>query len=368
MEIPNAITEHIKRYSEHLKYRPKLRRMYENCYLSTLKTALKPQENGSYFVLTGDIPAMWLRDSAAEVSIYLSAAEHDENVRKIIKGVISRQIDYILMDQYANAFNENDNGLHGMEDVPEPSGWVWERKYEIDSLCYPLQLVYKYISVTHDYSIINKKFEAAVERIINVWRTEQHHAKMSEYYFIRHNAPKSDTLPCDGRGNPVAYTGMTWSGFRPSDDACRYGYHVPSNMFAWVVLGYAAEILNGGLKTKCLALAEEIKSGIEKYAVTEHEKYGKIYVYETDGMGNYLLFDDANIPSLLSIPYIGYLPADDELYQNTRRFVLSEDNPYYYSGKYASGIGSSHTPEGYIWHMSLCMQALTSRDSNEIKK
>ncbi len=367
MKIPDTITEHIKSYSKSLKHRSKLRQMYENCYLSTIKTALRKQNDGSYFVLTGDIPAMWLRDSTAEVAIYLRAAEHDDEVRNIIKGVISRQLDYILTDPYANAFNESDNGRHGAEDLPEPSGWVWERKYEIDSLCYPLQLVYKYISVTKDYSVIDKKFEATVESIINIWRTEQRHAEKSKYYFIRPNAPMTDTLSHNGHGDPAGYTGMTWSGFRPSDDSCKYGYLVPSNMFAYVVLGYASELLDGRLKAECLALAEEIKDGIEKYAVIEHEKYGRMYACETDGMGNYSLFDDANIPSLLSIPYIGYLPADNELYQNTRRFVLSENNPYYYSGTYASGIGSPHTPEGYIWHMALCMQALTSRDNGEIK-
>ncbi len=367
MKIPNAIAEHIKSYSDRLKHHFKLRRMYENCYPSTIKTALRKQEDGSYFVLTGDIPAMWLRDSTAEVEIYLKAAEHDEEVGNIIKGVINRQLDCILKDPYANAFNESDNGLHGMSDIPEPSRWVWERKYEIDSLCYPLRLVYKYVSVTKDRSVIDKKFEAAVKSIINVWRTEQYHTERSEYYFIRHNAPTSDTLPHNGKGDPMAYTGMTWSGFRPSDDACKYGYLVPSNMFACVVMGYAAKLLDGEIKSECLALAEEIRNGIEKYAVTEHRKYGRIYACETDGMGNYSLFDDANIPSLLSIPYIGYLPTDNELYKNTRRFVLSEDNPYYYSGKYGSGIGSPHTPAGYIWHMSLCMQALTSRDTDEIK-
>lgn len=368
MEIPKAIIKHMNKYSERLRHYPRLRNMYESCYMSTIKTALRKQADGSYFVLTGDIPAMWLRDSTAEVVIYLSAARESGEVRGIIKGVIDRQLSYILTDPYANAFNEENNGKHGIEDIPEPSGWVWERKYEIDSLCYPLQLVYKYVKATGDTSVINDKFKKAVELILNVWQTEQYHGEKSEYYFIRRNAPESDTLPHDGKGNPVAYTGMTWSGFRPSDDACRYGYLVPSNMFAAVALNYASELLDGDIGEKCATLAKEIKSGIENHAVINHAKYGRMYACETDGCRNYELFDDANIPSLLSIPYIGYAKAEDKVYQNTRRFILSGDNPYFFQGKYASGVGSPHTPHGYIWHMALCMQALTSTDGREISK
>ncbi len=357
----------MQKYSDKLGARPKLRKMYESCYLSTIKTALRKQPDGTYFVLTGDIPAMWLRDSTAEVAIYLSAARESKEVRDIIKGVIKRQLSYILLDPYANAFNEDNNGNHGMIDIPEPSDWVWERKYEIDSLCYPLRLVYKYVKATDDRSVIDEKFKKAVRAILNVWRTEQHHEEKSDYYFIRNNSPASDTLPHNGRGNSAAYTGMTWSGFRPSDDACRYGYLVPSNMFAVSVLAHTAELLDGDLSEECAALAAEIKNGIEKHAVIYHDKFGEMYSCETDGYGNHLLFDDANIPSLLSIPYIGYASAEDELYKNTRRFILSGDNPYYYSGKYASGVGSPHTPDGYIWHMALCMQALTSTDNDEIK-
>ncbi|MCI8405074.1 MAG: glycoside hydrolase family 125 protein [Clostridia bacterium] len=366
MEIPKAIITHMKKYSEHLRRYPKLRKMYESCYLSTIRTALR-QMDGSYFVLTGDIPAMWLRDSTAEVVIYLDAAKESDEVRDIIKGVIDRQMDYILIDPYANAFNEDNNGKHGMNDIPKPSGWVWERKYEVDSLCYPLQLVYKYVKATGDISVIDEKFKETVKLILHVWQTEQYHEEKSGYYFIRRNAPTSDTLPHKGKGNPVAYTGMTWSGFRPSDDACRYGYLVPSNMFAAVTLKYAAELLDGDISEKCTVLAGEIRNGIEEYAIINHSKYGKMYVCETDGYGNYELFDDANIPSLLSIPYIGFAEIDDKIYQNTRRFILSEDNPYYFRGNDVSGVGSPHTPDGYIWHMALCMQALTSQNAREIR-
>ena len=169
----------------------------------------------------------------------------------------------------------------------------------------------------------------------------------------------------------VNYTGMTWSGFRPSDDACRFHYLIPSNMFAVVVLNQMAEIagtmyLDMELARSALALRDEIEAGIRLYGVYRHPKYGEIFAYETDGFGNYTLMDDANVPSLLSAPYFGYVSLDDPIYQNTRQFILSQENPYYVEGRLAKGIGSPHTPAGYIWPISLIMQALTSQNADEI--
>lgn len=184
---------------------------------------------------------------------------------------------------------------------------------------------------------------------------------------------KTDTLPLHGHGRPVNPCGMTWSGFRPSDDCCTFGYLIPSNMMAVVALGYAAEIAervynDSALADECRILKEDIEDAVEVYGVLNHPKYGRIYAYETDGYGNYNLMDDANSPSLLAIPYFGYRNPDNEIYRNTRRFILSEDNPYYFKGKYADGIGSPHTPDGYIWHISLIMQILTSTDREEIMR
>ncbi len=368
------IKEHMDKICGRLESYPKLADLYKNCYLNTLETAIKKSEDGSYFVLTGDIPAMWLRDSAAEVEIYLSVAKNNDMIRDMIKGVIKKQLECVLLDPYANAFNETYNGKHGFVDIPEPHDGVWERKYEVDSLCYPIRLVYRYTEETGDFSPVDNDFLSAVKQILEVWKTEQYHFEKSPYRFERPNAPLSDTLPNNGMGNEVAYTGMTWSGFRPSDDACRYGYLVPSNMFAAVVLGYSAELIGRVFPSEtevikeCLALKSDIEKGIEKYAIVRHEKYGDIYACETDGNGNYMLFDDANVPSLLSIPYIGFAKKDDSIYKNTRNFVLSKDNPYYYEGEYAKGIGSPHTPEGYVWHIALCMQALTSDNDNEVRE
>jgi hypothetical protein len=163
---------------------------------------------------------------------------------------------------------------------------------------------------------------------------------------------------------------MIWSGFRPSDDACRFGYLIPANMFAVVVLGYISEIArqvykDENMAQQALQLRGEVETGINRYGIVEHPQHGRIYAYETDGAGNVNLMDDANVPSLLAIPYLGYRDSNDALYQHTRQFLLSQDNPYYFHGKYARGIGSPHTPAGYIWPIALAIQGLTSIDQAE---
>ncbi len=351
---------------------PALKPLAKQCFLNTMETTVTQLADGSYFVITGDIPAMWLRDSAAQLKPYLKYAKEDEELRAILRSVIAKHAYYVNLDPYSNAFNSSDSGACWEKDSTDfMSGWIWERKYEVDSLCAPLFLSHEYFQVTQDKTVFTEEFRLMIQKIVSTFRTEQRHGTDSSYWFIREHAPvPSDTLPMRGKGRPVNYTGMTWSGFRPSDDACKFGYLIPANMMAAVALRKAAELTEAGfadetLKAECLVLAEEIEDGIETYGVVNHPKYGKIYAYETDGFGNYNLMDDANSPSLLSIPYLGYRGADDPVYQNTRRFVLSEDNPYYYSGKAARGIGSPHTPPRYIWHIGLAMQVLTSTDPKE---
>lgn len=353
---------------------PALKPLVKQCFLNTIETTVQKLEDGSYFVITGDIPAMWLRDSAAQVKPYVRFAKEDEQLRQVLRSVIGKQAFYVCTDPYSNAFNAADNGvIFGYKDESDfSSGWIWERKYEVDSLCAPLYLAYEYHAATGDSGIFTPTFKSMIETIVKTFSDQQNHAD-TPYYFIRSDCPESDTLSNKGRGAPVNYTGMTWSGFRPSDDACKYGYLIPSNMMAVVALKYAASLAMDGfgdetLSEKCVALANEIDDGIQAYGIVEHPKYGKIYAYETDGFGNYNLMDDANSPSLLAIPYLGYRKAHDEIYQNTRRFILSKDNPYYYEGKVAKGIGSPHTPKNYIWHISLVMQILTGSDEAEINE
>ncbi len=368
--IPKSLQSMIERIRQNLPDQPELVSMFENCFTNTLLTTIQQKDDGTTFVITGDIPAMWLRDSAAQVRPYLILAQEDDQIASMIEGLVKRQIQYIRLDPYANAFNEQQSGNGHQDDLTEMNDWIWERKYEIDSLAYPIQLSYLLWKNSGRTSQFDESFRAAAQTILELWRTEQHHETKSPYTFQRLNAPLTDTLVREGKGSETAYTGMTWSGFRPSDDCCQYGYLVPSNMFAIVALRYLIEIAEAvygdqELAAQARQLAEEIQQGIDKHAIVEHPEFGRIYAYETDGFGNHNLMDDANVPSLLALPYLGYVDENDEVYLNTRRFILSSSNPYFYEGTAASGIGSPHTPEGYIWHIALSMQGLTSQEREE---
>lgn len=370
-QIPDSIQCIISDIKEKLADNPKLGTLFETCYTNTLDTTVKRKEDGTTYVITGDIPAMWLRDSVAQVRPYLIPAKEDENIKNLIAGLVKRQFQYILIDPYANAFNEEPNGACWEHDDTKMNDWIWERKYEVDSLCYPIQLAYLLWKNTGCESQFDHTFADGVREIIRVFHTEQHHEEFSDYRFRRKDTFFTDTLSREGKGALVkSNIGMTWSGFRPSDDACVYGYHVPSNMFAHVVMGYVEEIARDVLKDTELKrdaqeLKQELYEGIEQYAITEKEGYGKVYAYETDGYGQFHLMDDANVPSLLSMDYLGYRGKDPTVAMQTRELILSEANPYYYEGTAASGIGSPHTPVGYIWHIALAMQGLTSRTKEE---
>ena len=348
------------------------RKIFLDCFWNTFDTTYRKMKDSTSFVFTGDIPALWLRDSSAQVINYVTLLDKSDEFVTLVKGLIRRQMMYILIDPYANAFNAEPNGMFWEKDKADQSPWVWEEKYEVDSLCYPLWLLERYYSATGDRSVFTDITYNAILTILNVFRTEQNHGTDSSYRFCRKVGPEAGTLCNDGKGSPVSYTGMTWSGFRPSDDACMYHYLVPSNMFASVVLGYAENFLRDIYHdeenaAKARILQTEIREGIERYATLEDPEYGTVWAYETDGMGNCNFMDDANVPSLMSLPYLGWCSKDDPVYLNTRRMILSKRNRYYYEGRAASGIGSPHTPEGYIWHIALAMQALTSNDEDERK-
>ena len=356
--------------------RNKLAQMYRACFRSTWDTTLQ-RADGTVFLVTGDIPAMWLRDSSAQVYHYVPHAGKYREVSEAILGLLERQFRYIILDPYANAFNReaNDHRSH-LDDTSwteEARPWIWERKYEVDSLCYPVRLAYHFWKTTGSAAWCGDSFLQAAKQILSTWETEQHHAEQSPYYFRRVCRRASDTLSHDGHGAPAAWTGMTWSGFRPSDDACMYGYLIPANFFAAKSLEQMEEIFEALLPEENMtgrirALREQIQEGLRKYAVTEHPEFGTVYAYETDGMGQFNLMDDANVPSLLSLPYLGCVDAGDPVYRATRRMLLSPSNPYYFSGTCGRGIGSPHTPPDYIWPISLCIQGLTSTDPEEIRE
>ena len=348
----------------------KLATMFENCISNTLNTTIKILDDGSVFVITGDIPAMWLRDSACQLRPFLFFAKEDPSIRELICGLIAKQMDCILIDPYANAFNESANGNCWEHDKTDMKPELWERKFEIDSLCFPIQLSYLLWKNTGCTSHFTSKWLEAAKTILSVFRTEQDHEHLSPYSFERENCVPTDTLSRNGKGALVkSNINLIWSGFRPSDDSCTYGYLIPSNMLASVILENIAEIAekiyqNRELYTYAYNFSLCVRAAIESYAIVPGQEK-EFYAYEVDGFGEYNIMDDANLPSLLSLPYIGYCDKQDKRYLNTREIVLSDRNPYYYEGKYARGIGSPHTPTRYIWHIGLAMQALTSSSSEE---
>lgn len=374
MEIPKILLQKADEITEKLKVKyPELAPFFKGCFLNTIETTVTKLDDGGYFVITGDIPAMWLRDSASQLTHYIRYANEDEDLKEIIRSVIARHAKFVCLDPYANAFNAVPNSKSHKDETDFQHELIWERKYEVDSLCASLYLAYQYYNETLDTSIFTEEFHEMMEKIVEVFKREQNHFKNSAYYFNRTNCPTTDTLPNEGKGNPVAHTGMTWSGFRPSDDRCLYGYLVPANMMAVCALKKAALMASEGfddtkLESECRSLAFDINEGIKEHGIYDHDTYGKMFVYETDGMGNMLLMDDANSPSLLAAPYLGYVKPDNEIYQNTRKFILSHSNPWYFEGAVAKGIGSPHTGTDKIWHISLTMQALTSTDPDEINE
>lgn len=349
--------------------------MFARCFENTLGTTFREMPDGTLFLLTGDIPAMWLRDSTAQLGPYLHFAAEDDGIAAMIEAVSRRQIEFVLLDPYANAFNAEANGAGHQSDLTDQSPWVWERKYEVDSLCYPIQLAYDLWQLTGRTAHLGDAFARAARVIIDLWRTEQHHEERSPYRFQRIDGPPTDTLVRDGRGSETAPTGLTWSAFRPSDDACTHGYNVPGNMFAAVELQHikaiAIEVLGDTeLAASARALRDDITRAVEAHTVVTTESHGEVYAYEVDGRGGILLLDDANVPSLLSLPLVGWCQTDDPLYLATRRFILSSANPTYVSGALASGtdssgLGSPHTPAGHVWPIGLCIEALTTDDPAE---
>ena len=350
----------------------KLAWMFENCFPNTLDTTVRyrKDDNGKddTVVYTGDIHAMWLRDSGAQVWPYLQLANKDEHLRSMLAGVIRRQFKCIELDPY------DPNPDHQwMSDQTQMRPELHERKWEIDSLCYPLRLAYEYWLVTGDDSVFDEHWMAAVRNILKTFREQQRKEGVGPYTFMRVTDRQLDTVCNMGKGNPVNPVGLIASVFRPSDDATTFLFLVPSNFFAVTSLRKAAEILTkvndqAALAAECTELAAEVETALKKYATYNHPEYGTIYAFEVDGYGNRFLMDDANVPSLLAMPYLGDMDVNDPIYQNTRRFVWSEANPYFFRGSAGEGIGGPHIGYDMAWPMSIMMKAFTSQDDAEIKR
>lgn len=343
---------------------------FRDCFASTWTTTLRGTPDDP-FVITGDIPAMWHRDTLGQLRPYLVAAG-DPQVRRALGGVVRRMARAVLYDPYANAFNDGPTGAHADEhDRPPPAPGVWEQKYELDSLCAVLSFGYELWAAGGGAAHLDDEFGAAAVRILDLWRAEQDHERSSPYRFRRLAGEfRGDTLDRGGLGAPVAHTGMTWSGFRPSDDRCEYGYLVPANAAAVIALDGLVHLGENGLLPadvagRALALATEIAAGVARHGVVDTPA-GPVYAYEVDGLGGTNLMDDANVPSLLALPYLGWCDPDDPTYRRTRAMVLSDTNPYFYRGAAATGVGSPHTPPRHVWPMALSIQALTSESAEEV--
>lgn len=368
-----AVEEAIKKTRVKLKD-PKLAWMFENCFPNTLDTTVEYEmKNGKpdTFVITGDIHAMWLRDSSAQVWPYLPLTKEDQELKSLIAGVINRQTQCILTDPYANAFNKKAEAGEWMSDLTDMKPELHERKWEIDSLCYTVRLAYHYWKTTGDTAVFDADWQKAVALIHKTFVEQQRKNGLGPYKFERETTRQLDTLSNGGYGQPLKPVGLISSSFRPSDDATTFGFLIPSNLFAVASLRQLAGISrqvtrDQAFADQCLALAGEVSDAIREYGVVEHKKYGKVYAFEVDGFGNATFMDDANVPSLLALPYLGCVEKNDPVYRNTRKLVWSEDNPYFFKGKAAEGIGGPHIGYDMIWPMSIIMRAMTGTDDQEI--
>ena len=371
-----AIDQKIEEVKGLLSGSPKLVWMFENCFPNTLDTTVHyrmADGEDDTFVYTGDIHAMWLRDSGAQVWPYVQFANDDPRLKKMLRGVILRQWKCIIIDPYGNAFNDGPTGGEWQSDMTDMKPELHERKYEIDSDCYPIRLAYEYWKVTGDDSVFCELWLQAIEKILQTFREQQRKENRGPYRFLRKTERAFDTVGWGGYGAPVKPVGLIASVFRPSDDATILPFLIPSNFMAVSSLRKAAEILTKvnrreDLAQSCTSLADEVAEALQKHAVVEHPKYGKIYAFEVDGFGNCLLMDDANVPSLLAMGYLGDVPMNDPVYQNTRRFVWSEDNPWFFRGRAGEGIGGPHIGYDMMWPMSIMMKCFTAQDDDEIRQ
>ena len=367
---------------------PDLATLFENCFPNTLDTTVttstldgKPDS----FVITGDIDAMWLRDSSAQVWPYLPLAKGDAALQTLYRGLIARQARCILIDPYANAFMRDPAAMTNLSwaqhDQTDMKPGVAERKWEIDSLCWPVRLAHGYWRTTGDLAPFDETWRQAMRTVVDTLRAQQRKTDNGPYHFQRPASNPIDTLPGDGYGAPTRKIGLIHSGFRPSDDACTYPFLIPSNHFAVVSLRQLAEMapatgMDAAFAESALSLANEVTAALMLYGRTHLRDVAskgpppngptEVWAYEVDGYGNTLFMDDANTPGLLGLAYLGATARTDPLYQATRKAVWSDTNPYFFKGKAAEGLGGPHIGAGMIWPMSLIMYALTSRDDAEI--
>jgi meiotically up-regulated gene 157 (Mug157) protein len=388
-----------------------LARIFENAFPNTLDTTVrwhvdgteKPSkgysswlgntgawEGAQSFIVTGDISAEWLRDSTNQLAQYQRLAKKDKAIETLLLGAINTQAEYMIASPYCNAFQPpppskiktSDNGQGDtVHPAYEPSQ-VFECKYEIDSLAHFLSLANQFHNHTGSTAFITKRWLEAVDNLIEVIDEQSSSTfdpktgsfTLQEYRFQRNTNTGTETLNLAGNGNPLNYgTGLVRSAFRPSDDATILGFFIPGNAMLSVELKRTAAILSKASKTSLAqelsARGERIEKGVLEHGIVSHRKFGAVFAFEVDGYGSSILMDDANLPSLLALPLLGFLNSDDRTYQNTRKMILSkEGNPYFITGSEFEGIGGPHIGLMNAWPMSLLVQAMTSDDDAEIKR
>jgi len=370
-----AVENAIKEFQSKVKDQ-ELGWLFNNCFPNTLDTTVTFTEKDGKpdtYVITGDIDAMWLRDSSAQVYPYLHFIKEDKKLQQLIAGVINHQATCVLKDPYANAFyNDPTHVGEWAKDETKMQPGLHERKWEIDSLCYPIRLSYKYWKMTGDNTPFDAKWKSAVALILKTFKEQQRKTNQGPYSFQRRTSWATDGVPMNGYGYPVKPNGLICSAFRPSDDATIYMYLIPSNFFAVVSLKQAAEMVtaihkDAALAAELRALAAEVDAALKKEAIINHPTYGRIFAYEVNGYGSYNLMDDANVPSLLGLPYLDAMPKTDPVYLNTRKMLLSSNNPFFFKGKAGEGIGGPHAGKDMIWPLGIIMRGLTSTSDAEIK-
>jgi uncharacterized protein len=364
--------------------------LFENCFPNTLDTTVDFSLAGGRpdtYVITGDIDAMWLRDSSAQVWPYIGLCKEDKDLQQLIRGVIRRQVICILRDPYANAFYKDETKISEWKttDLTDMKPGIHERKWEIDSLCYPIRLAHGYWETTGDVSAFDADWLAAMQRVLQTFKEQQRKDSQGPYTFQRRSEFATDTVPMKGYGYPTKKVGLIHSMFRPSDDATIYPFLIPSNLFALSSLRNLRAMLKATNMGKDLdgpayALESDLSKALMEHAIVTHPVYGEVFAYEADGFGNHTFMDDANVPSLLALPYLQSRSTDLNgdlsvlnpqkrgytVYQNTRRMVLSEANPFFFKGKAGEGIGGPHVGLDMIWPISIIIRGLTSHDSQEI--
>ena len=358
-----------------MNYTTDMYAMCSQCLWNTKETTImmKTGQPFSVFVTTGDIGDMWIRDSAAQVHPYVYLAKENPDLMELVKGVVKTQAFFTLHDPYSNSYTDfwrEKSSLSGHFQSLRRGGYVATGNYEMDSGCYMFRLMYEVWKVAGaDAFLVAEQdlLRKAAHAMLDVWKVEQNHERDSPYRYPE--------LARDGKGTLTNYTGMSWTGFRPSDDACLYGYLVPSNIFAIKALAELVEIAtdlwsDGQLADKARSLRRDYVKGVDQFGTFDHPTHGRVYCYEVDGLGNCNLMDDANIPSLLSLPYLDPTGTsfDAQVYANTRKLILSSINPYYFTGRAAHGIGSAHTPNRYVWPMAIIMEAITEPDDKHFEE